>query len=191
MTRISPKPLQRLRRRREFLGDDRAVTAVEFALLGVPFFAIIAAILQTSVIFLASQVLESAVNDAARQIRTGQLHQTGATMSAFRNAVCDRLYGLFPDCAGLHIRVVEVTNFQSATVVEPVDPACRAPCTWSQPESFLPGAGRSVVLAQVYYRYPVIVQLGPLGMSNLPDGTRLMGTTTVFQNEPFTWSAGT
>ena len=165
--------------------DERAVTAVEFGLLAFPFFLIIAGILQTSVIFLASQVLESAVHDTSRQIRTGQVQQSGGTIETFRQQVCDRLFGLFPDCAGLHMRVVEVTNFQSATVVVPVDPACASECQWTVPEAWTPGTGRSVVLVQVHYRYPVLLQFGPLGMANLADGKRLMGTAAVFQNEPF------
>src|SRR5690606_2566182 len=68
----------RLNRRRRALGrDERGVTAVEFGLLALPFFTIIAAILQTSLVFLADQVLESAVHDAARAIRTGQAQEAG------------------------------------------------------------------------------------------------------------------
>ena len=166
--------------------DESAVTAVEFSLLAFPFFLIIAGILQTSVIFLASQVLESAVHDASRQIRTGQTQQAGGTLETFRSQVCDRLFGLFPNCSGLHMRVIEVTNFQSAGVVVPLDPTCTSECEWTVPQLWVPGTGRSVVLVQVYYRYPVHLQFGPLGMANLADGNRLMGTAAVFQNEPFT-----
>ena len=168
-----------------FLRDASAVTAIEFGVLAFPFFAIIGAILQTSVIFLASQVLESAVHDASRAIRTGQAQGDGMTLEQFRADVCNRLYGLFPDCAGLHVRVNVVTNFQSATVAPPLPSPCFAPCEWSDSEGWTPGAGRSVVLVQVYYRYPIMVQLGPLGLSNMADGRRLMGSATVFQNEPF------
>ncbi|KKB08178.1 TadE/TadG family type IV pilus assembly protein [Devosia chinhatensis] len=173
-------------RRRALLRDESGATAIEFGLLSFPFFLIVAAILQTSVVFLATQVLESAVHDASRQIRTGQAQQSAATLSDFRQQVCDRLFGLFPNCTGLHLRVVEVTNFQSATVTVPVDPACAQNCLWTSPEIWTPGAGKSVILVQVYYRYPVLIQLGPLGMANLADGNRLLGTATVFQNEPFT-----
>jgi hypothetical protein len=37
----------------------------------------------------------------------------------------------------------------------------------------------------VFYRYPVVIPLGPLGMADLGDGRKLMGSATVFQNEPF------
>lgn len=154
-------------------------------MLAFPFFAIIGAILQTSVVFLASQVLESAVHDVSRTIRTGQITSGSVTIEQFRTDVCNRLYGLFPDCSGLHVRVNVVNNFQSATVVPPLSASCISPCNWSETENWATGSSKSVVLVQVYYRYPVIVQLGPLGMSNMGDGRRLMGSATVFQNEPF------
>jgi Flp pilus assembly protein TadG len=170
---------------RRLVRDERAVTAVEFGMLAFPFFAIIGAILQTSVVFLAAQVLESAVNDASRAIRTGQVQTNNVTLEQFRTDVCGRLFGLFPDCNGLHVRVNVVTNFQSASVEPPLATTCTAPCDWSETEGWTPGVGKSVVLVQVYYRYPVVVQLGPLGMSNMGDGRRLIGSATVFQNEPF------
>lgn len=177
---------QRLaRRQREFLADEGGVTAIEFGILATPFFGIIAAIMQTAVIFLATQVMESAVNDATREIRTGQLQQAGGNLETFRSAVCSRLYGLFPDCDGLHVRVSEVTNFQSATMA-PVKTKCTTTCQWDENEVFSPGGGKSIIMVQVHFRYPVLIPLGPLGMSNLPDGSRLIGSGAVFQNEPFT-----
>lgn len=170
---------------RSLVHDDSGVTAIEFGVLAFPFFAVVGAILQTSIIFLASQVLESAVHDASRAIRTGQAQGANMTLSQFRTDVCNRLFGLFPDCAGLHVRVNVVNNFQSANVAPPLPSPCIAPCDWSVGEGWSPGSGKSVVLVQVYYRYPVMVNLGPLGLSNMADGRRLIGSATVFQNEPF------
>jgi hypothetical protein len=172
-------------RRRAFGRDEGGVTAVEFGLLALPFFSIIGAILQTSLIFLSGQVLESAVYDASRAIRTGQAQAANMTIEGFRDDICGRLYGLFADCDGLHIRVGQLSNFQSASVLEPIDKNCTAPCNWTQPEAWSPGAGKAVVLVQVFYRYPVVIPLGPLGMADLGDGRKLMGSATVFQNEPF------
>ncbi len=62
-----------------FRRDEKGVTAVEFGLLSLPFFAIIGAILETSLIFMASQILDSAVNDSARLIRTGQAQAANFT----------------------------------------------------------------------------------------------------------------
>jgi len=168
------------------LGDTRGVTAVEFGLLALPFFSIIAAILQTSLIFLSGQVLESAVHDAGRMIRTGQVRAGGFDIDAFRADVCARLYGLFPDCSALFVKVSRIDSFQSANVTVPLDvSACAETCVWSEQQTWDPGGSKSVVLVKAYYRYPVVLQLGAFGMANLPDGTRLLGAATVFQNEPF------
>ncbi len=170
---------------RAFKRDEVAATAVEFALLAFPFFLIVAAILQTSVVFLSTQILESAVHDATRSIRTGQTQKSSGTLETFRAQICDRLFGLYPDCSRLHLRVIEITNFESAGVVVPTDVTCTQNCDWTIPQIWLPGVGKSTVLVQAYYRYPITLQFGPLGMSNMADGSRLIGTATVFQNEPF------
>lgn len=179
-------------RRHNFLRDERGVTAVEVGLLALPFFMIIGAILETSVVFLAGQVLDSAVQDASRLIRTGQAKGMGIVNEAtFRTNVCSRLYGLFSDCEErLHVEVDLVTNFSSATVSPPIDMlACKSDpdlCEWSRPEKFAPGQGSSIVVVQVYYKWPVVVGLGGYTLGNLNDGTRLMGGSTVLRNEPFT-----
>ncbi|KRA42258.1 hypothetical protein ASD80_11135 [Devosia sp. Root635] len=166
------------------------MTAVEFGLLAVPFFSIIGAILETSVVFLSGQILDSAVQDVSRLIRTGQAQQASMTPAQFKQNVCDRLFGLFADCDGLHVEVQVVNNFNAASMTPPVNWNCEAGedgCdAWTRPEAFTPGQGSSIVTVQVYYRWPVILPLGGLGMGNLPDGNRLMGAATVFRNEPFT-----
>jgi Flp pilus assembly protein TadG len=177
---------------RAFVRHEGGVTVIEFALLALPFFAIMAAILETSLIFMSGQILESAVQDASRMIRTGQAQQRGDTLASFRSNVCDRLYGLFSDCSGLHVQVSVVSNFQSATVEAPVDWNCKADnCGWTKDEDYRAGQGSNVVLVQVYFKFPVILNLnfltgGSLGMANLNDGRRLLGAVTVFRNEPFT-----
>ena len=178
-------------RRRKFARDQRGATAVEFGLLALPFFMIIGAILETSVVFLSGQVLDSAVQDVSRLIRTGQIRELGInSASAFKARVCERLYGLFSDCDDLHVEVNVVTNFASATVSPPVDAAACAvdkdKCDWSRPETFSPGQGSSIVVVQVYYKWPVVVGLGGYNIGNLGDGTRLMGGTTILRNEPYT-----
>ena len=72
---MAPRPtfLRRLispaiSRGRRFARDERGVTAVEFGILGLPFFTIIFAILETTMVFLAGQVLDGAVEDASRLI---------------------------------------------------------------------------------------------------------------------------
>lgn len=166
-----------------FVREDRGATAIEFALLGVPFFALIGAILETAIIFLASQMLDAAVEDSSRLIRTGQAQTANYTVDNFRTAICSELYGLF-NCSNLMIKVNTVTNFASATApASPLDPT--DPSKWTLVPAFSPGIGNNVVMVQVYYKWPVTLRLGGFNLATNSDGTRLMGSVRVFANEPF------
>ena len=169
-----------------FARDDSGVTAIEVGILAGPFFGIIGAILETSMVFLAGQVLDSAVQDASRQIRTGQLQGQSYTLARFEDLICDRLYGLFSDCHALQVRVTPVTNFASATIAPPLSSTCTPNCTWNWPEQFTPGQGSNTMIVQVYYRWPLILPMASFAPNDQPDGTRLLGSVQVFRNEPFT-----
>lgn len=173
--------------------DERGAMAVEFGLLSIPFFVIIGAILETSIVFLAGQVLDSAVHDASRKVRTGEAQGANFTIAEFRADICGRLYSLF-DCSGLKIRVTPLVGFSgtSAAIVDPVTPDCTPDYTavppedcWEIVETFQPGAGDSIELVQVYYKWPTIIDFGGFNLQNQQDGTRLLAAVRVFANEPF------
>jgi Flp pilus assembly protein TadG len=178
-----------LRRHRVFARHQRGVTAIEFGLLALPFFTIIAAILETSVVFLASQVLDSSVQDVSRFIRTGQAQAANIGIARFRSEVCERLYNLFADCNGLHVEVRTITDFASVSISPPVDWNCdEDDCGWTRSEAYPAGyaaAPSSIMVVQVYYKWPTLLNFAGLSLANLPDGKRLLGTATVFRNEPF------
>jgi len=166
-----------------FGRDNRGVTVVEFALLAVPFFTLIAAILETALVFLASQILDGAVQDASRLVRTGQAQNANYTIDSFNTAICNKLFDIF-DCTKLKIKVSVVANFASATVSSsPLDPA--DPTKWTLQPSYVPGVGQDVIMVQVYYKWPIIMSFGGFGLATSSDGTRLLGSTRVFKNEPF------
>ena len=166
---------------RRFRRDEGGVTAVEFGLLALPFFAIIGAILETALIFLASQVLDSAVNDSSRLIRTGQAQAANYTVENYRDAICENLYGLF-DCDLVKIRVTQVANFAGANIDVPTDPVTG---NWTVVESYDHGTGNSIILVEAYYKWPIALNMLDFNLSNLPDNTRMLSAVRVFRNEPF------
>lgn len=161
--------------------DERGVTLIEFGLLAVPFFMIIGAIIETAMIFFAAQVLDSAVGDASRYIRTGQAQSAGVGLSEFRALICDHLFGLF-NCDDLEIKVSQLSSFTAGTLPQPVDPNTGA---WKITPAYSAGGRNQVILVQVYYKWPTIMDFPGLNMANLPDGTRLLSSVRVFRNEPF------
>jgi len=164
-----------------FLKADEGVTAIEFAVLALPFFAVIGAIMETSVMMLASQVLDSAVQDTSRLIITGQAQAASYDASVFRAKMCDHLYGMF-DCAKLKIRVEVLPDFSSASLPPPVDPVTGA---WQVVDAFNPGQGRQVVMVRAYYKWPTLLRINGFDLRDSPDGTHLLGAVRIFANEPF------
>lgn len=170
------------RRVRRLARNQGGSTAVEFGLLALPFFAFIGAILETAMVFLAAQVLDSAVQDSARLIRTGQAQSGGYTITEYRNAICEGLYGLF-DCTQLKLKVTELTDFTTATTT--TDPVDEDTGDWDFTEAYSPGEGSSIILVEAYYKWPTYLDLFGFDLSSLPDRTRLLGAVRVFRNEPF------
>lgn len=157
---------------------------IEFAILAPIFFAILAAILETSIQYFAAQVFESGVYDASRNIRVGMAQREGWSAVEYKKDVCDRLYGLFGDCSDMLVSVKQINDFKSVSYSVPVDPSCKQNCKWTQPDNWAPGGSSSVVLVQAYYRYPSILRL-PFAANVLGDGRTLISAATVFRNEPF------
>jgi len=168
-------------RRHKFARDDRGAIAVEFALLALPFFTIIAAILETAIVFMASQVLESSVHDTSRLIKTGQAQSVALTAAQFKTKLCERGFGLFI-CDQLKVRIRTVNDFTSASVVSPLDPN---DASWILTEQFEPGVGKDIIIAEAYYKWPTVVNLIGFNLSDSSDGTRLLGAVRVWRNEPF------
>ncbi|MCD7058865.1 TadE family protein [Pelagibacterium xiamenense] len=154
-------------------------TAVEFAILGPIFFALIGATMETAVVYFAGQALDSAVQDTSRIVRTGQAQPLGA--DGFRSEVCDRLYGIF-DCDEIHLTVTPISDFSDYSAENPMDPNTG---DLSGPETYDVGAGSSVMKIEAYYKWPTILNIPGLMVGLTPDGKRLLSAVRVFRNEPF------
>jgi len=169
------------RRAGRLTGDEKGTTLIEFGLLALPFFGIITAILETSFIFLASNVLDGATDYGSRMVRTGQAQKAGFTIAEFRSAMCDRLFGLF-DCGAVKIRVHTVTDFTTASIGYPIDPTDG---TWVATETYTPGSGGQIVIVEAYYKWPTLLNILSLDLSNTADNSRLLSSVRAFKNEPF------
>jgi Flp pilus assembly protein TadG len=170
-------PLCRFARARE------AATAVEFALVATPFFALIFAILQTAIIFFASQTLETATANVSRLIMTGQAQSAGWSAAQFKQQVCAQIYGIFNCNNNVYVDVESYTSFSAVNLNPPVVNGNFN----SAQLGYNPGGPGSIVLVRLYYQYPVYVSLLNLNgdLSNLNGGYNLLAATAVFKNEPY------
>lgn len=176
-----------LRRRRgeilRRLGKDRSGTsAIEFAIIAVPFFALLVAIIEVSLVFFGSFTLENAVDQTGRLIRTGQAQNAGMDAAAFKTAVCGKVYVLFNCDAGLKIEVQRFENFSGIgnNLGSPLDNG-----KLKENYPFDMGNGGDVVVVRAFYVWDLLAKLPAIGLGNMSDGSRLLIAATTFRNEPF------
>ena len=168
---------------RDFARDERGVTAVEFGILALPFFTVILAIIQTAIMFLATQVLDSALEDASRRVRTGQA--AAYTLTDFRNYMCGYTFNLSRLLAD-PAQVPGHRGLQQRRASRPPQTCNVTTCTWTSGwQAFDPGVGRSIMQVSAYYRYPLLIVLPYFNLKNQPDNYRLIGAIRVFKNEPY------
>lgn len=172
---------------RRFARQERGATAIEFGMVAMPFLALTFAILETAIIFFAGQTLESAVQNSARLILTGQA-QTGSgysTADQFRtNAVCPNA-AVFFDCSKIYVDVKSYTQFGDITQTPPVT---NGAFDQTKTNYSLAGPG-CIQVVTVYYVWPVYVSLLSDNLSNLGNN-RLLSASAVFKNEPYATTGG-
>ncbi len=165
---------------RRFRHAQGGVTAIEFALLALPFFAMLSMIIETSVIFVSTSSLDSAVAQAGRLIRTGQLQSSNMSAAAFTAIICDNLM-LVSDCSStLKVDVRNFTTFGSATFPSLID-ANGNPITTT---AYQPGTAGDIVLVRAFYPWKMMSPLS-LGFDNLSGNQHLVASSVAFRNEPF------
>jgi Flp pilus assembly protein TadG len=169
-----------VRAAKRFARQQDGSAAIEFGLVALPFIALIFAIIETAIVFFASQTLETAVADSSRLIMTGQAQNKGFDKDAFKEQVCARIYGLF-DCAnGLYVDVETFSSFSNVSLSSPVDRNGNLDTSKFQ---YQPGNANDIVVVRLVYQWPVYVSL--LGLSDMTGNKRLMIATAAFRNEPF------
>ncbi len=168
-----------MRRSRHALRDEHGAAAVEFVLVAGPFIFMILVALQTAIIFFFDQTLQTATQQSARLIMTGQT--SAMNQSDYHAAVCAHLPSMF-DCSKVWVDVQSAPSFakiSTAPIVPTFDPSGHIQNTWN----FSQGAPSDVVILRVMYEWPVVG--GAFGYANQPNGNHLMMGTAVFKNEPF------
>ncbi|MFD2184667.1 TadE/TadG family type IV pilus assembly protein [Rhodoplanes azumiensis] len=172
--RIAPARLRR------FVRREDGSTAVEFALVLLPFLSVMLMTMETALVFFAQQNLETVAADSARLIMTGQAQNQNFDANKFKSAVCDRVVALFNCSTGMYVDVQKYTSFASISNTVTLD-ASGNPVT-----NYNPGGKNEIVVVRLMYKWPIV---SPLTQPYLADGgngtTRLLVATSAFRNEPF------
>jgi Flp pilus assembly protein TadG len=175
-------------------AQDSGFTALEFAVVAMPFVMLIFGILSVCLFFFANFTLENAAWQASRAIRTGELQQGQGAYSgtstnldkqkAFKAALCAKAPP-FLDCKNKAVVLVQSSTSFGGIVA----PKCTSAGTIIDQKvaeaNFNPGGSSSVVFITVCYPWDFGGHLPFLKLGNLSDGSLLIQTSVAFRTEPY------
>lgn len=172
-----------------FLRDRRGSTAIEFAMLAIPFALLVFAILESCISFAAQEVMANATDDIARQLRTGQLRPADVSGTKLRDMICAKLEIMVAKtCPGLLVDLREYPTFADAALagfkIQDGD-VVLTKGTSTQTFTVAPGLAESRNMLRVFYKWPVMTDFMAKSMANLKDGKTLHFASITWQNEPF------
>ena len=166
---------------RRFRRNRKASAAVEFALVAPVFFALLFAIIESGIMFLAGQVLETVNQNSARMILTGQAQNSAWSQTQFATYVCSQVPAILK-CSNIYIDVQSYSSFTTLTNVGcPIDGSGN----FNSATQYTPGNAGDIVVVRLFYQWQLFVTRLGYNPANLSNGNRLLCATAAFKNEPY------
>ena len=163
---------------RRFSRDRGGVAAIEFAILAIPFFLLVFALLETALVFFGELSLDRAVEEVARGVRVGRY--AAASEGEFRADLCKEVQ-IVMDCTKLAVDLRSYDSF--ADLPKSVRVTDGAEDTSGFGYEQIPG--NTIAALRVTYHWPIVTDLIRKSLSDLSDGTHLIAATAAFKTEPF------
>ncbi len=169
--------IKSLRLVQKFKKDVEGAVAIEFAFIGLPFFLLIFAILEISLVFLAEINLAHATADTARRLRTNQAGID--TLAKFKEDICEKVV-FIPNCTSeLKVEVRTYNNFAS------IDTSLNVNGDGGLDDNFLFQSVDVGAIATVrtFIEWELFAKIPDLGLGNLPNNNRLVQGFAAFRKE--------
>lgn len=185
---------------RRFRRSDDGAAAIEFAILAIPYFLIVFAILETFIAFIGEQVISNGVDVMARKVRTGEIQSKTANDTAFktsfRTAFCQEISVMITCSADeiatpkrLYLDLRSFSSFSDIPTGIPRVSTDKYADLKTTDFGYSPGGAKSINMLRAYYRWPVITDLvRPMlttVRSSNGSGDFLIVATAAFQNEDY------
>ncbi|HEY4994706.1 MAG TPA: TadE/TadG family type IV pilus assembly protein [Aestuariivirga sp.] len=177
-----------------FAGCESGVSAIEFAMVAPPAFLLLGVTIETGVMMFSQYTLQTAVETAARSIRTGSAQMNSVSSTNFKNSICNSVGSLL-DCSKVVVYVRSDPTFAALVANTPpllnIGPSTGS-TTVSAPACYNPGnASQPAIIIATYDWYFVSWGMSAFGNVAGNKANRLIGLT-LFQNQNYPGSvAGT
>jgi Flp pilus assembly protein TadG len=167
--------------KKNFWHAQDGATAIEFAILAIPFIFLLTGIIELAIMYGASAMLEGATNSAARQVRTGQLQAApGDPEATFRDALCDYLVALV-SCADVIVDGIPVDSFMDVADLQPQYDENGTMI----PQGFTAAGSNERMLIRTSYDYKMLTPFIGTLLAGNSSGTMHFMSTIVLQVEPY------
>jgi Flp pilus assembly protein TadG len=175
-----------LKRLKSWLRKDSGVVAIEFAMLSMPFIVLLMGIVEISVLYASSIVLEGGAAEAGRLIRTGQAQGSTDPEAAFKDKLCDEVSGIIP-CAQIQYEVIKMADNAFPSIAD-YAPQFDAAGNFI-PQGFNAGSSSDVILIRAVYQHDFLVPFLGILINGTGSQKVTLMSTTVIKNEPFTFGS--
>ena len=192
--------IERFRKVRARMRADaeKGSAAIEFAFIAPVFFVLLMGTFEAAIMFFSQTVLQNAMNDMGRMIRTGQVNcynkngddcASDMSQAQFRTLFCAKVSAMIPCSGNLQIDVAKFDDYGGVSrppltkdagtglmTLDPNDPTLNR---------YQTGLACEVVLARAFYAAPVITPGLSWFLINVSGNRHLVVAATAFRNEPY------
>lgn len=183
---------------RKLRKSSDGAAAIEFAILAIPYFMIIFAIIETFIAFTGEQLVSNAVETMSRKLRTGQITYkidaaTDKEADQFRKLFCDEI-SIMITCSTTEANAPQKLFIDARSFANFSDMPSSVPVKNGDLDTsafkFTPGGPGTINMLRAYYKWQVITDLIRPYISNIrPTDASvpsyfLIVATSAYQNEP-------
>lgn len=167
--------------------DRRGTTAIEFAMVSLPFLMFSFGIIIMAMHYLTTIMLDRAALQASRKIRTGEVVTENMTVGDFKQLVCEEASPTIACNDKLQVHI------QSADAWADINPRnCLESGSLASPGtseddlvSQSSGGASQVVLVTLCYEWTLPQNMPYIELGNMSNGSQLIQSVATFRSEPY------
>lgn len=188
------RPSLRFRSLRRFGRDDRGATAVEFALVVIPFLMFVFGLVACALYFFVSNSIEKGMDQTSRLIRTGEAVNQNMTVDQFKQQICQGA-GSWIDCSKLQVWAQHWSDWSASDLaphqcVDQNNTAIQNTADGSQPIATYTGTASDIVIVTACYEWDFASKVPFFSLANMQNGAMMMQSSTAFRTEPYPGASG-
>jgi Flp pilus assembly protein TadG len=181
----------------QFRRHQGGATAVEFGFIAIPFFMLIFAIIEFTLLFWTNQELETAVSQISRSVLTGESKQRytdpAQNTEKFKQDICNFASVLVTDCMQkLSVDVRTYTSFAEAQTGTAGSNPLQGGALNTDGFGYNQPQGKQIVVVRAVLAYPVLFSGWSNALVNItktkdgePTKEHALIASTAFRTEPF------